>query len=168
MVDASAELERRHTIEWQDPRATAAQGLSMAGLDYIRAIRDGRLPAPPIAKLIGFDISEVEEGRIVMTLRPGEQHYNPLGIVHGGVAATLLDSVMGCAVHSTLPAGTGFTTLEIKVNYLRAMTADTGVVRAEGTIVHAGRQTAVAEGKILDASGRVCAVASTTCLIMKR
>ena len=168
MLDASAELERRHTIEWDDPRATAAQGLAMAGLDYIRAIRDGHLPPPPIAKLVGFDIVEAEEGRVVMSLRPGEQHYNPLGIVHGGVAATLLDSVMGCAVHSTLPAGTGFTTLEIKVNYLRAMTAETGAARAEGKIVHVGRQTAVAEGRVVDAAGRICAVANTTCLILKR
>jgi uncharacterized protein (TIGR00369 family) len=144
--------ERSRTVRWTDPGPTAKAGLAMSGLDYLRAIRDGRLPQPPISALIGFAFETVEPGRVVMVLEPGEHHYNPLGIVHGGVAATLLDSVVGCAVHSTLPAGTGFTTLEIKINYLRAMTEATGTVRAEGRIV--------------DEAGRLYATASTTCLIL--
>lgn len=158
--------ERSRTVRWTDPGPTAKAGLAMSGLDYLRAILDGRLPRPPISALIGFDFETVEPGRVVMALTPGEHHYNPLGIVHGGVAATLLDSVVGCAVHSTLPAGTGFTTLEIKVNYLRAMTEATGTVRAEGRLVHGGRRTAMAEGRIFDESGRLYATASTTCLIL--
>jgi uncharacterized protein (TIGR00369 family) len=158
--------ERSRTVRWTDPGPTAQAGLAMSGLDYLCAIRDGRLPQPPISALIGFTFETVEPGRVVMALEPGEHHYNPLGIVHGGVAATVLDSVVGCAVHSTLPAGTGFTTLEIKINYLRAMTADTGTVRAEGRLIHGGRRTAVAEGRIVDEAGRLYATASTTCLIL--
>ncbi len=158
--------ERSRVVRWTDPGPTAKAGLAMSGLDYLSAIRDGHMPQPPISALVGFAIETVEPGRVVMALAPGEHHYNPLGIVHGGIAATLLDSVMGCAVHSTLPAGTGFTTLEIKLNYLRAMTAETGTVRAEGRLTHGGRRTAVAEGRIFDESGRLYATASTTCLIL--
>lgn len=161
-----AEIDRERTVTWHDPRPTAKAGLAMAGIDYLRAVRDGAMPRPPISALIGFEIVEVEPGRVAFALAPGEHHYNPLGIVHGGVAATVLDSAMGCAIHTTLPAGTGFTTLEIKVNYIRAMTEATGPVRAEGTLVHGGKQVAVAEGRVVDAKGRVYATASTTCLVL--
>src|SRR5262249_42050610 len=109
-----------------------------------------RLPAPPIAKVLGFKVAEVEVGRVVFTYTPVGDHYNPLGAVHGGVAATLLDGVMGCSVHTTLKAGTAFTTLEIKVNYVRAMTDETGPVRVEGKVVHAGSRIATAEGRLYD------------------
>jgi len=137
----------------------------MAGLEFLRAMRDGSVPLPPVAGLIGFWVAEVDEGRVMMRLPPAEFHYNPIGSVHGGVLATLLDSVMGCAVHSVLPRGRGYTSLEIKVNYVRAVTHESGELSAEGTIVHIGRRSAVAEGKVLDAKGRLCATASTTCLV---
>ena len=138
---------------------------TMSGLDIMRAVAAGSVPPPPIAKLMGFRAAEVNEGRVVFESEPGLQHYNPLGQVHGGYAATLLDSCMGCAVHTTLPAGTGYTTLELKVSYVRAMTKDTGVVRAEGSVLHGGRRAAFAEGRLVDGQGRLLAHATTTCLI---
>ncbi|HEY4173016.1 MAG TPA: PaaI family thioesterase [Rhodopila sp.] len=137
----------------------------MAGLDLMRGWLDGSVPAPPIAALVGLSVAEVEAGRIVMRLTPAEYHYNPIGTMHGGILATLLDSVMGCAVHSTLPKGRAYTSLEIKVNYVRAVTDESGELTAEGTLIHGGRRSAVAEGKVLDARGRLCATASTTCLV---
>lgn len=114
---------------------------------------------------MNFRISELSEGRAVFVVEPAEYHYNPIGVVHGGVAATLLDSAMGCAVHSTLPVGASYTTLEIKVNYIRPMTADTGLVRCEATIIHLGVRTATAEGKVVDQKGKLYAHGTTTCII---
>ena len=136
-----------------------------SGLELLRGIMDGRLPAPPIARLIGVELVEVDAGRVVFMGRPGLEHYNPIGSVHGGYAATLLDSCMACAVHSGLDAGLGYTTLEFKVNFVRAMTVDTGLVRAEGKVIHGGRQAAVAEGRLTDETGRLLAHATTTCLV---
>ena len=150
---------------WEDPRAGAAAGRAMAGIDYLRALKAGTVPRAPIAALLGFDMAEIEEGRVSMTLPPGEHMTNPGGSMHGGMMATLLDSVMGCAVHSTVPLGRGYTTLEIKVNYLRAVTEASGLITAVGTVLHGGRQMAVAEGRAVDAAGRLVAVASTTCLL---
>lgn len=157
--------ERRRVVTWADPKAAAQAGRGLAGLDYLLAMRDGVLPLPPALLLLGIEMPEAEAGRVVMTLRPGEHLYNPLGSVHGGMIATLLDSVMGCAVHSTLPQGRGYTTLEIKVNYLRALTERTGTVSAEGRVTQAGRSAAFAEASLTDASGRLYATASTTCLV---
>lgn len=169
MTGPSTDQPRRErTVTWQDPKAAAAAGAAMSGLDYLRAMGDGRLPPPPALAVLGVTLGSIEEGRVAMRLVPEELHYNPLGSVHGGVTATLLDSVMGCAVHSTLPVGRGYTTLEIKVNYLRAITDGTGEVTAEGWVVHAGRQAAMAEGRLVDARGRVYATASTTCLVFDR
>jgi uncharacterized protein (TIGR00369 family) len=110
----------------------------------------GRLPAPPICQTLGMRLTEVELGRVAFVYLPVFAHYNPLGSVHGGIAATLLDSVMGCCIHTTLKAGTGFTTLEIKVNYVRAMTDKTGEVRAEGKLINAGARIATSEGRLID------------------
>ena len=125
----------------------------------------GPLPAPPICQALGFWLAEVELGRVVFAYEPVFQHYNPLGSVHGGIAATLLDSVMGCCIHTTLKAGTGYTTVEIKVNYVRAMTDKTGPVRAEGKIINVGSRIATSEGRLVDASGKLLAHGTTTCLI---
>ena len=135
------------------------------GLGLMKGIMDGRFPAPPIAKVLGFQVAEVERGRVVFTYTPVFDHYNPLGSVHGGVAATLLDSVMGCCIHSTLKAGFGFTTVEIKVNYVRAMTDKTGPVRAEGKVINVGSRIATSEGRLVDAAGRLLAHGTTTCLV---
>jgi uncharacterized protein (TIGR00369 family) len=162
MTDTAA---RTRTTEWDDPMAGARRGMEMSGIEYMRAILSGEIPPPPIAWTLGFGLAEVEEGRAAFTLTPAEFHYNPIGVVHGGVAATLLDSAMGCAVHSLLPAGVGYTTLELKVNLLRAITHDTGPVRAEATVLHAGSRTALAEARLVDAAGKLLAHATSTCLI---
>jgi uncharacterized protein (TIGR00369 family) len=156
---------RQRTINWNDPQEIAGAARGMAGLDFLRGLLDGSVPQPPIAALVGMAFKEVAEGRVVMSLTPAEYHYNPIGTMHGGVLATLLDSVVGCAVHTTLPKGRGYTTLEIKVNYVRAVTEASGELAAEGRVVHTGRRSAVAEGKVTDAKGRLCATASTTCLV---
>jgi uncharacterized protein (TIGR00369 family) len=161
------EKERTRTITWKDPRPLAEAGTALSGLEFLQKIVNGELPPPPLAALMNFNVVEVGEGRAVFAVYPAEYHYNPIGVVHGGLAATLLDSAMGCAVHSTLPAGAGYTTLEIKVNFIRAITADTGRVRCEAKIVHAGGRTATAEGRVVDEAGKLYAHGTTTCLILR-
>ena len=141
------------------------QARTMDGLALMTGVMNGTFPAPPIARVLGFRVSEVEVGRVVFTYEPVFDHYNPLGSVHGGVAATLLDSVMGCCIHTTLKPGFGFTTLEIKINYVRAMTDKTGLVQAEGKIINVGSRIATSEGRLVDASGKLLAHGTTTCLI---
>jgi uncharacterized protein (TIGR00369 family) len=158
---------RRRTYEWDDPRATAEAAPTMAGVDFLRAIADGALPPPPMARTVGLEIDEVEPGRVVFGAEPAEWLYNPIGSVHGGFVATLLDSALGCAVHSMLPEGTGYTTLELKVNMVRALRADTGRITCEATIVHAGGRVATAEAKVVDRDGKLYAHGSTTCLVLR-
>jgi uncharacterized protein (TIGR00369 family) len=138
-----------------------------SGLDFLRAIRDGELPPAPIADLLGFAPTEVEPGRVSFVLDPAEEHYNPIGSVHGGVIATVLDTVMGCALHSTLPKGTGYTTLDISIRYTRPVTVQTGRVTAVGEIVHKGRRTATAESRLVDELGRVLATGTSTLLVVE-
>ncbi|MBX9965151.1 MAG: PaaI family thioesterase [Burkholderiales bacterium] len=137
----------------------------MSGVEFLQAWIDGRLPSPPISRVFDFDAVTVEKGRIVFAGIPDGRFYNPIGTVHGGWAATVLDSCMACAVHSTLEAGQGYTTLEIKINYVRAMTDRTGRVEAEGKVVHVGKQVATAEGWLRDSQGRIVAHGSTTCMV---
>lgn len=140
---------------------------TLTGLAIMQGFLDGSLPPPPALTLLGMRMAEAEHGRVVMTLTPTAHHNNPMGTTHGGILATLLDSVMGCAVHSTLPVGRVYTTLEIKVNYLRAAGPASGELRGEGKVVHAGRRSAVAEGRITDTAGKLVATASTTCIILE-
>ncbi len=139
----------------------------MTGIDFVRAIFDGTLPSPPIMQNIEPFDSTAEPGVVVFHSTPGFRHYNPIGSVHGGYAATLLDSAMGLAVHTMLPAGTGYTTLEFKISFIRGMTGDTGPVRSEGRTLNVGRRTATAEARITDAKGRLLAHATTTCLVFE-
>jgi uncharacterized protein (TIGR00369 family) len=158
--------QRTRTFSWHDPAATAAAGLKLAGIDYIRAIASGEMPPPPIADLLGFQIVEADEGRAVFAIEPAEWMYNPIGMVHGGIAATILDSCMGCAVHTTLPAGIGYTTTDLQVRYIRAMGESTGRVLGEGKVVHRGRRTATAEGRVFGESDeKLIAHGSTGCVI---
>lgn len=160
-------MTRTRTITWSDPLESFGQTAGLSGLEYLRAMREGRIPMPPIAELMGFEGLEAGEGRVVFSATPAEYHYNPIGVVHGGLALTLLDSAMGCAVQSTLPAGMGYTTLEVKVNFARAITSDTGLVECEGTVVHRGRSTATAEGRVFAKdTGKLLAHGTTTCLII--
>jgi uncharacterized protein (TIGR00369 family) len=127
----------------------------------------GELPYPPMMALMNMGVQEAEEGRVVFTVEPAEYHYNPIGTVHGGLASTLCDSAMGCAVHSMLPAGVGYTTLELKVNFVRPLTAATGLVVCEGKVINVGGRVATAEARVTDQAGKLYAHASTTCLIMR-
>jgi uncharacterized protein (TIGR00369 family) len=157
--------ERSRTVTWWDPAVTATGGRERSGLDAMRAMRDGVLPPPPIGRLLGMDLVEVEEGRVVFTCQVDESLYNPLGAVHGGIVCTLLDSVAGCAVHTTLARGLGYTSIELKVNYLRAVLAGSGPLTAVGTVVKPGRRVAFAEGQVSDAAGRLVATASSSLLV---
>jgi len=159
-------MRRQISASWSDPAALAEAGRTLPGIEFLRAIRDGRLPAPPIAELLGFKLVEVDTGHAVFEVMPGEQHYNPIGVVHGGLAMTLLDSAMGCAVHSHMPAGGGYTTLEAKTNLVRPVTSNTGLLRAIGKVLHLGSRVATAEGRLVDGGGKVYAHATTTCIVL--
>jgi len=159
--------QKRRTVTWEDPMIGARAASSMSGLDYLRAIAGGDIPPPPIALLLDMSIVEVEPGRAVFALEPGEYQFNPIGSVHGGVLTTLLDSAMGCAVHTMLPAGSGYTTLELKVNFLRRVTTETRRLRCVGSVIHLGRAVATAEARVVDGEGRLVAHATTTCLVMR-
>jgi len=135
------------------------------GMQFLQGLLDGQFPPAPIATLLGFYPSELEPGRAVFTATPSAQHYNPLGTVHGGYVSTLLDSCMACAIHSKLRTGQAYTTLELKVNFVRALSADTGPVRAIGTAIQVGRQIATAEGRLIDSRDRLLAHGTTTCLL---
>ena len=143
-----------------------AEGLN--GLELMQAMRDGRVPPPPIGKTLNFTLTTAEEGHAVFEGDAREDFYNPLGIVHGGWAATLLDSCMGCAIHTTMAPGGHYTTLELKINYIRAISTKTGRLCAEGRVVHRGRRTATAEGRLVDAAGKLYAHGTTTCIILQR
>jgi uncharacterized protein (TIGR00369 family) len=156
---------RTRTVEWHDPRITAAGALERSGLETLQAIRDGVLPPAPIAMLMQMDITGLEEGRVEFTCAVDESVYNPIGVVHGGLVCTLLDTVAGCAVHTTLPRGMAYTSIELKVNYLRAVHATSGPLTAVGTVVKPGRRVAFAEGEVLDSAGRTVATASSSLLV---
>ncbi|MBC7869823.1 MAG: PaaI family thioesterase [Chitinophagaceae bacterium] len=166
MTEKIPTQERSHTLYWQDPMLGAQMAKTMSGMDYLQAMARGEIPAAPIAVLMNMQPIEVEPGRVVFSANPAEYHYNPIGTVHGGFAATVLDSALGCAVHSTLPAGTGYSTAELHVNYIRPITAKTGELRCEGKVIHAGKRVATAEARLTDASGKLYAHATTTCLIV--
>lgn len=159
-------MQRSRTIDWEDPLATAERGRQMTGIDALRAIMAGELPPPPIARLMDMDLIEVEDGRAVFTVRPAEFHYNPIGMVHGGLAATLIDSATGCAVQTTLPAGVGYTTLEFKTNFVRPMSHATGRVLCTGEVIHRGGTIATAEARITsEDTGKLIAHGTATCAI---
>jgi uncharacterized protein (TIGR00369 family) len=161
-------MDRTRTFSWSDPAEVHQNLRSLSGVEFLKRVASGELPPPPMAQLMNIRLSEVERGRVVFEGTPAEYHYNPLGVVHGGLAATLLDSALGCCVNSCLDAGDFYTTLELKVNYLRPITLDTGRVRAIATVVHLGRTTALVEGKIFDDADKVYAYASSTCLIRRK
>ncbi|MDF6045640.1 PaaI family thioesterase [Streptomyces sp. JH14] len=158
-------MGRSRSYEWEDPALSAAAVGQGTGLEFLREIAAGRLPGPPVAATLDFTLDEVEHGRAVFSLVPGEEHYNPIGSVHGGVYATLLDSAAGCAVQSTLPPGMGYTSLDLTVKFLRPITVDTGRIRSVGTVISSGRRTALAEARLLDEADRPLAHATSTCML---
>ena len=164
-----SEGERTHErhVRWADPRRALALAAERryTGLEFLRAMQRGEVPFPPLGVLLGFEIDEVEPGRVVFGLQPGEHHYNPNQVVHGGVAAALLDTVTGCAVTTLLPFGSTCATLELKANYIRSLTAASPRLRAEGTVIHLGRRSALAEGKLLLPDGKLAAHATATLMV---
>jgi uncharacterized protein (TIGR00369 family) len=157
---------RTKTVSWFDPAITAEAGRSMSGLEFLRAIRDGKLAPPPIAELMGFSMREVEVGRVVFECTPDESVYNPIGVVHGGLVCTLADTVAACAVQTTLEAGYAYTSIDLSVSYLRPVTTQSGVLIAEGTVTKPGRRVAFCAAEITDQSGKVVATATSSCLVM--
>ncbi len=150
-----------------DPAGAATDTAAMSGLELLEAIRDDRLPGPGVARLLGMRMAEVEVGRVVFELHTRAELGNPLGTVHGGITATLLDSAMGCAVQSALPAAATYTTVDLSVTYLRAVPYDGRPLRAEGRVVHVGGRIATAEGRVVDGDERLVATATTTCMIFR-
>jgi uncharacterized protein (TIGR00369 family) len=156
---------RTRTYTWEDPGQLAKLIAGRSGLEALRAVVAGDIPLPPIMHTLGARDFQVEEGRVSLLLDPREFHYNPLGTVHGGVLATLLDTGTGCAVHSVLPAGVGYTSLDLNARFLRPATVDSGTLRCEGTVVSQGRRTALAESRITDSAGRLIAHATSSCML---
>jgi uncharacterized protein (TIGR00369 family) len=164
---ASPETSRSRTLVWQDPVPTAAAGATMTGMEYMAAVVTGKVPPPPIAVTMSLRPVELEEGRVIFEGEPGEEHYNPIGVVHGGYAATLLDSALGCAVHTTLPAGVGYTSLGLEAKYVRPISRDTGRVLCEARVLYRGRKQATAEATLKAAdTGKLLAHGQATCMIL--
>jgi uncharacterized protein (TIGR00369 family) len=159
--------QRRRSYQWEDPARSGAAARTLAGPDFLGAIAGGTLPPPPIASTLGFTLVCVVPGRAVFEFTPSEFHYNPIGSVHGGVCATMCDSACGCAVHSMLPAGTSYTSQDLSVKFLRAVTTSTGSLRCEGTVIHLGSRTALAQASLTDGTGRQYAHATSSCLIFR-
>jgi len=158
---------RERTFSWDDPSAIAAAGAGLSGAEFFAAIGAGTIPPPPVMRALDFDGISFGEGRAAFRLTPREFHYNPLGSVHGGVFATMADSACGCAVHTMLPAGVFYTSLDLSVKFLRPVTVDTGPITAEGTVVHLGRRTALAEARITDQACKVYVTATSSCLLIR-
>ena len=159
--------ERSRTYSWTDPAEHAAMMGSRSGLELLQAMAAGELPAPPVMHLIDMAGLEVEEGSVTVHLDPQEFHYNPLGSVHGGVLSTLLDTAAACSVHTTLPVGVGYTSLDLTVKFLRPVTVASGRITTRGAVLQRGRRTALAEARMTDAAGRLVAHATSSCLIFE-
>jgi uncharacterized protein (TIGR00369 family) len=158
---------RSRTFSWSDPTANLPQLGQRTGLELLTAVESGELPPPPVMQMLGIDGIQVVAGSVTVTLTPREFHYNPLGTVHGGVLATLLDTAASCSVHSLLPAGTGYTTLDLTTKFLRPVTVDSGQLRCTGTVLSQGRRTALGEARLTDGSGRLLAHATASCLLFE-
>lgn len=157
--------QRQTTIRWRDPADALAVLPDLDGIEFMKKIAAGELPGAPIAGHFDMDVLEVGSGTVTFRCRPDESHYNPIGMVHGGLVCTLLDSALGCATHTTLPAGIGYTSIEIKVNYLRPVTVDSGPLTCTGRVTKPGRRVTFAEGEVLDNQGKIVATASSSLLI---
>ncbi|WP_225430135.1 PaaI family thioesterase [Deinococcus detaillensis] len=170
-TSAAPTLEaRQRTYTWQDPLIGAEAAQQLSGLEYLRGMARGEYAPPPIGDTLGFRLpreADVQDGQVTFYLTPEEFHYNPIGSVHGGVYAALLDSALGCCIHTKLPAGVGYTTLDLAVKYLRPLKVGMGEVRAVGKVISVSQRVATAEAQILDAAGKLCATATTSCLILR-
>ncbi|RDV12433.1 PaaI family thioesterase [Arthrobacter sp. RT-1] len=164
-MDASGSGERTETFTWTDPRVSLEHLPRMSGLEFLTGMRDGSIPRPPMAALMNLDLVDVASGRVEFECRPAEAHYNPLGVVHGGLACTLLDTVVGCAAHSTLAPGFGYTSIDLSVSYLRPITLKHAILRAEGSVVKTGSRVIFAEGRVMGPTGELLATATSSLLV---
>ena len=160
-------MRRTVTEEEETSSGRGEARRSLSGLEYMQKLAAGEVPPSGMSELMGFKLVEASEGRAVLTIRPEERHYNGIGIVHGGLAATLLDSALGCAINTMMPAGRLFTTLEMKINYVRPMRRETGEVRCEASVIHVGGRVATAEGRIIDENGKLYAHGTATCMLFR-
>lgn len=160
-------MTRTRTYHWEDPKISATAAQQLSGLDFLTAIKNGELPQPPIFSTMDFESIEIAEGQVSFFFRPQEFHYNPIGMVHGGVMSTILDSAMGCTVHSALPAGVGYTSLDLKVHFLRPVTLSAGLMKCEGNLINLGQRTALVEAKLLDENQKLYAHGVSTCMIFR-
>jgi len=159
-------INRKRTYEWSNPLATAEKAKAMSGFDFLNGILKDEIPPPPIATTLDFNPISVEKGKVVFEFQPQEFHFNPIGSVHGGVITTVLDTVMGCAIHSVLEQGVAYTTLELKVNFIKAITLKNGKMEAEGRLIHSGKTTALVEADLKDEEGKLYAHSVSTCIIL--
>ena len=159
-------MERTRNIHWNDPTEGLSKAKGLSGLEYLLAMQNGQLHLPPLLDTLDFRLGSIEKGKVIFTFRPQEFHYNPIGTVHGGVISAILDSAMGCTLHSILDAGVGYTTLELKVNFLKAITITQGELKAIGKIIHAGSRTALVEAQLTDDNQTIYAHGVSTCLIL--
>ena len=159
------DTQRSRVIEWADPKIGIEAEHTMDGLKFLRAILNGKIPPPPFWKTVGFKLVKIEPGVAVLSLNPGEWHYNTMGSVHGGATTAILDTAMGSAIRTKLAHGRGYSTLEIKVNFIRPLTIDAGSVQCNGRIIHIGRRIAMAEAKMIGQQGKLYALANTTCML---
>ena len=160
-------MEQMRSYSWHTTAESLGAARGLSGFEYLQKLMAGEFPPPPIASTMGFQLVELRPGRAVFTLVPQEWHYNPIGTVHGGVLATLCDSAMGCAVHSQLPLGTGYTTQELKTNYLRPLSKDSGEVRCVGEVLYLGSRQATAASKVFSSDGKLVAHSTTTCMVFR-
>ena len=158
-------MDRSRTVTWLDPALGVEAGTRLSGLEYLRAMSRGEAPPPPLASMLGFSLDEIEEGRVMMSVVPAEFHYNPMGVVHGGLAATRFVSSLGCAVQSMLPPAHAAPTLQLQINYIRPITIATGKLNCSGEIIHLGKRSATAQGRLTDSSGKLYAHATGTFVI---
>lgn len=166
-MTATEHLTRSRSFSWADPSISVEAARGRSGLELMQALLAGDIPPPPITQALGFRLAAAEPGEAVFELDPGEHHYNPIGSVHGGVYATVLDSACGCAVHTMLPEGVGYTSLDLTVKFLGTIRSDTGTVTCTGRVTHLGRRTALAEATLSDGDGRLLATATSSCLILR-
>jgi uncharacterized protein (TIGR00369 family) len=164
-TESASQPERSRLVSWEDPLVGAALARTMSGMELFEAMLAGTVPPPPITSLMNMRLVAAEVGKATFTCEPDESHYNPIGTVHGGLVCTLLDSAAGCAVHTTLPKGQAYTSLEIKVSYLRPVLADSGTLTAVGIVTKPGRRAAFADATVTDSRGRLVATASSTLLV---
>ena len=160
-------MTRTRTVTWKDPALGAEAAASLTGVEWLRAMARGEAPAPPLVLLLGFSLETIVEGEVTVTVEPAEFHYNPLGVAHGGLAAALFDSALGCAVQSLLPPASAAPTMQLQINYIRPITISTGKLLCTGRVVHIGRRSALAEGRLTDTAGKLHAHATGSFVVRK-